>query len=91
MSDYKHYTPPVWASTILRTLVRDSANTPVGDYEKFFTSLANEEGLAKAYVWYLGQLVRLVPEMMGAHLALDSATTEMLEHAIEDDAENNMY
>jgi PPOX class probable FMN-dependent enzyme len=30
-------------------------------------------------------------EMMGAHLALDSVTTEMLEFAIEDDAENNMY
>ena len=30
-------------------------------------------------------------EMMAAHLALDDATTEMLEHAIEDDAKNNLY
>jgi PPOX class probable FMN-dependent enzyme len=30
-------------------------------------------------------------EMMAAHLELDAATTDMLEAAIEDDAQNNMY
>jgi len=30
-------------------------------------------------------------EMMSGHLQLDSETTDMLEHAIEDDAKNNMY
>jgi len=35
--------------------------------------------------------VPTLTEMMGGHLQLDTATREMLDFAIEDDAQNNMY
>ena len=63
-----HHRPPAPLAAILRLLIRDDARTPEGDYEEYFNLLASEQGRARATAWYLGQLLRLVPERLAAKL-----------------------
>ncbi len=64
----KHHTPPAWAAFLLRKLIRDDARTPEGDYEEYFNTLANEESPRQAQMWYIGQLLRLIPERLAARV-----------------------
>jgi putative ABC transport system permease protein len=68
MSEFKHHTPPAWAAFLLRHLIKDDAQTPEGDYEEYYSSIANDRGVRSALAWYVLQLVRLVPERLSARL-----------------------
>ena len=68
MSEFKHHTPPIWAAFLLRHLIKDDARTPEGDYEEYYSSIANDRGVSRALLWYVFQLVRLVPERLSARL-----------------------
>ncbi len=68
MNQNHHHQPPHWASRLLELLIQDVANTPAGDYEEYYSALANSSGLRAARRWYLGQLLRLVPERIGARI-----------------------
>jgi|GEM_PF-2898569 len=68
MNQNHHHQPPQWASRLLELLIQDVANTPAGDYEEYYSALVNSSGLRAARRWYFGQLLRLVPERIGARI-----------------------
>lgn len=65
---FQHTPPPRWAAFILKKLLPDAADTPAGDYEEYFSSIAHNQGLLAAKRWYIAQLIRLVPEIIIAKL-----------------------
>lgn len=65
---YQHTSPPKWAGFILNVLLPDEANTPVGDYEEYYSSIAHHRGVFAANRWYATQLIRLIPEILIAKL-----------------------
>lgn len=66
MSEFSQlHKPPLIAEKILGVLlVKDEWATPLGDFEEFFNDVADTDGLGKARLWYWGQVIRLVPEML---------------------------
>jgi putative ABC transport system permease protein len=61
MTQEKHHQPPRIAALILGWLLKDDWDTRAGDYEEYYSDLANLEGEHAARWWYRGQLVRLLP------------------------------
>jgi len=58
----RHYKPPKLAEFLLRRILPDGTwETPTGDFEEFYNSLAQERGIFRANVWYLGQVLKLIP------------------------------
>ena len=54
--------PPDAAEWILSRILRDEVwNTPLGDFEEVFRSIAREHGVVRARLWYWGQILRLLP------------------------------
>ncbi|NQV71872.1 ABC transporter permease [bacterium] len=68
MSQPKHTPPPRWASFLLNQLLPDDSQTPAGDYEEYFSSIARDHGRFAAKRWYAMQLLRLIPEIILAKL-----------------------
>ena len=68
MKPYKHTPPPRWATFVLNLLLPDEVQTPAGDYEEYYSSIAHEKGSAAAKRWYAMQLFRLIPEIIIAKL-----------------------
>jgi len=58
----RHYKPPKLAEFLLRRILPDRTwDTPTGDFEEFYNSLARESGIFKANLWYWSQVLRLIP------------------------------
>jgi putative ABC transport system permease protein len=58
----RHYKPPKLAEFILRQILPDGSwDTPIGDFEEFYNSLAQEKGIFRANLWYWGQVLKLIP------------------------------
>ncbi len=54
--------PPDAAEWILSRILRDEVwNTPLGDFEEVYRSIALEHGVFRANLWYWGQILRLLP------------------------------
>jgi putative ABC transport system permease protein len=68
MKPTNHFPPPRWAAWVLGRLLPDDAGTPAGDYEEYFNSIAQTEGVFAAKRWYVAQLLRLIPEIIAAKL-----------------------
>ena len=50
------------AERILRSILPDEGwDTPLGDFEEFYTHLAKEKGVVHAQFWYWSQIFRLIP------------------------------
>lgn len=60
----KHYTPPRLAALLLGWLLKDRWETPLGDFEEYYNTLADAEGLSRAKLWYWGQVIRLLPDQL---------------------------
>ena len=57
-----HHKPPKFAEFLLRRILPDESwDTPTGDFEEFYNSLAHESGRRRANEWYWGQVLRLIP------------------------------
>jgi ABC-type antimicrobial peptide transport system permease subunit len=58
----QHHKPPKLAEYLLRRILPDGYwDTPTGDFEEFYNSLANERNLFRANMWYWGQVLKLIP------------------------------
>ena len=58
----QHHHPPKMAESLLRWILPDGAwDTPIGDFEEFYNSIAEEQGAWKAKVWYWRQVFGLIP------------------------------
>jgi len=58
--------PPLLAERVLTLVLPDEVwNTPLGDFQEFYSVLVREKGLLKAKIWYWGQLCYLVPRKLG--------------------------
>lgn len=58
----RHYKPPRLAEFLLRRILPDGSwETPIGDFEEFYNSLARERGISKANLWYWAQVCKLIP------------------------------
>lgn len=68
MKPYQHTPPPRWATFVLNLLLPDEVQTPAGDYEEYYSSIAHEKGSAAAKRWYIAQLFRLISEIIIAKL-----------------------
>jgi len=64
MSERQYYSPPRFAAFLLRYLVGDHFDTPVGDFEEFYNEIARERGERAAKWWYRGQVLRLIPDQL---------------------------
>ena len=59
----RHKKPPKLAQWLLRHIIPDEKyNTPLGDFEEFFNVISAEHGVLKAWLWYWGQVLRLLPQ-----------------------------
>ena len=63
MSDQNlHIKPPKIAESLLRWILPDGTwDTPIGDFEEFYNSVAGEKSVFKAKAWYWRQILRLIP------------------------------
>ena len=58
----RHHKPPKLAEFILRQILPDGSwDTPIGDFEEFYNSLAQVKGIFRADFWYWGQVCKLIP------------------------------
>lgn len=58
-----HMAPPPLAERFLSLILKDEVwNTPLGDFQEFYSSLARERGILRAQLWYWGQILSLLPE-----------------------------
>ncbi|MGD9347160.1 MAG: ABC transporter permease [Candidatus Aminicenantes bacterium] len=58
----RHCKPPKFAEFLLRRILPDGSwDTPIGDFEEFYNSLARERGILKANLWYWTQVCKLIP------------------------------
>ena len=54
--------PPQLAERVLSLILKDEVwNTPLGDFQEFYSHLARERGTLRAQMWYWGQILRLFP------------------------------
>jgi putative ABC transport system permease protein len=54
--------PPKIAERILHTLLPDEGwDTPCGDFEEYYKTIALEKGTARARLWYWSQVLKLIP------------------------------
>ncbi len=61
-TQHKHHKPPKLAEILLRRILPDGSwDTPIGDFEEFYNSLARESGIVKVKLWYWGQVLKLIP------------------------------
>ena len=57
--------PPRSAERILRSILPDEVwETPLGDFEEFYSHLILEKGVLRARFWYWSQVFRLIPAKM---------------------------
>lgn len=60
--DKKSQKPPRLAESILRSILADEGwDTPLGDFEEFYSHLAEEKGSGRARLWYWSQTFKLIP------------------------------
>ena len=58
----RHHKPPKFAEFLLRRILPDGSwETPIGDFEEFYNSLARESGIFRAKRWYWSQVLKLIP------------------------------
>ena len=58
----RHHKPPKLAEFLLRRILPDGSwDTPIGDFEEFYSSLAQKRGVFRANLWYWSQVVKLIP------------------------------
>jgi putative ABC transport system permease protein len=59
------FTPPKAAERIMAHILKDEVwQTPLGDFEEVYRSVAQERGAFRAELWYWGQILNLVPEKL---------------------------
>ena len=63
VSDRKPYhKPPKLAEFLLCWILPDGIwETPLGDFEEFYNSIAGEKGVFLAKIWYWKQILKLIP------------------------------
>jgi putative ABC transport system permease protein len=61
----KQPTPPRIAQQILKkTICREISYSALGDFDEIYFSLAEEQGLFKANLWYWGQMLKSLPSFI---------------------------
>ena len=65
MPDQKHYDPPPLAAWLLKRILPDGGwQTPLGDFEEYYNTVAAHRGLGAARRWYWGQVLNVLPRKL---------------------------
>ncbi len=61
----KHNKPPRLAQWLLSHILPDGEwQTPLGDFEEFYNDISGEKGVFRAWLWYWGQIINLMPRKL---------------------------